>query len=322
MDRGGSSIVHCSITGQPRIMSVPETIVSESIDRSPRIAGIPALPSGSRSCSAGRARVAAHRAAVSGAVGHLLAGDFPRFWLARRLLQFARGARRTRQRHSSSARRMRGRSTAGCCKRPMGRPAPCKICTGCVSAASLLLGAHRLVSFRGLRALGWSFSTSLCFAVLLALIPSAQVIAGWAVGWPYAATALLAFGGFFTVEGALTVGMSAGARPRRGPMGGGARPHGGERAHLSAERHVLRRASGRCADRAAASHPGADGALGRDPSGIRGRQLGARLLRDERAVCGGGFRQIRTRRIRASLGREDRLVPAGSRCRTRSACSC
>jgi hypothetical protein len=76
--------------------------------------------------------------------------------------------------------------------------------------ASLLLGALSLVSFRGLRALGWSFSTSLCFAVLLALIPSAQVMAGWAVGWPYVATALLAFGGFFTVEGALTVGMSAG----------------------------------------------------------------------------------------------------------------
>src|SRR6202790_5037837 len=76
--------------------------------------------------------------------------------------------------------------------------------------ASLLLGALSLVSFRGLRALGWSFSTSLCFAVLLALIPSAQVMAGWAVGWPYVATALLAFSGFFTVEGALALGMSAG----------------------------------------------------------------------------------------------------------------
>jgi hypothetical protein len=77
-------------------------------------------------------------------------------------------------------------------------------------AASLLLGALALVSFRGLRALGWSFGTSLCFAVLLALIPSAQVIASWAVGWPYAVAALLAFGAFFTVEGALTAGMSAG----------------------------------------------------------------------------------------------------------------
>ena len=77
--------------------------------------------------------------------------------------------------------------------------------------ASLLLGALSLVSFRGLRALGWPFSPSLCFAVLLSLIPSAQVMAGWAVGWPYVATALLAFGAFFTVEGALMVGMSAGA---------------------------------------------------------------------------------------------------------------
>src|SRR5260370_39303735 len=77
-------------------------------------------------------------------------------------------------------------------------------------AASLLLGAVSLVMFRGLRALGWSFSTALCFAILLTLIPSAQVIAGWAIGWPYAATALLAIAGFFTVEGALIVGRSAG----------------------------------------------------------------------------------------------------------------
>ena len=77
-------------------------------------------------------------------------------------------------------------------------------------AASLLLGAVSLVMFRGLRALGWSFNAALCFAILLTLVPSAQVIAGWAIGWPYAATALLAIAGFFTVEGALTVGRSAG----------------------------------------------------------------------------------------------------------------
>jgi hypothetical protein len=77
-------------------------------------------------------------------------------------------------------------------------------------AASLLLGAISLVSFRGLRALGWSFGASLSFALLVALIPSAQVIAAWAIGWPYAAAALLSFGAFFTVEGALNVGMSAG----------------------------------------------------------------------------------------------------------------
>jgi len=77
-------------------------------------------------------------------------------------------------------------------------------------AASLLLGALSLVGFRGLRALGWSFSSSLCFAVLLTLIPAAQVMAGWAVGWPYVATALLAFGAFFVVEGALNAGSSLG----------------------------------------------------------------------------------------------------------------
>jgi hypothetical protein len=76
--------------------------------------------------------------------------------------------------------------------------------------AALLLGAISLVSFRGLRAVGWSINTSLVFAVLLSLVPSAQVIAGWAIGWPYAATALLAIGGFFTVEGALALGLRAG----------------------------------------------------------------------------------------------------------------
>ncbi len=76
--------------------------------------------------------------------------------------------------------------------------------------AAVLLGAISLVGFRGLRAVGWSVNTSLCFAVLLSLVPSAQVIAGWAVGWPYAATALLAFGGFFTAEGALALGLQAG----------------------------------------------------------------------------------------------------------------
>jgi hypothetical protein len=78
-------------------------------------------------------------------------------------------------------------------------------------AASLMLGAISLVMFRGLRYLGWSYHSSLCFAILLALVPASQVIAGWAVGWPYAATALLAIAGFFTVEGAMQVGLTAGA---------------------------------------------------------------------------------------------------------------
>jgi hypothetical protein len=69
-----------------------------------------------------------------------------------------------------------------------------------------LLGALSLVSFRGLRSLGWSFNPSLCFAILLALVPSSQVIAGWAIGWPYAVAALLAFGSFLAVDSALYVG--------------------------------------------------------------------------------------------------------------------
>jgi len=76
--------------------------------------------------------------------------------------------------------------------------------------ASLLLGAISLVVYRGLRALGWSSSSSLCVAVLVSLVPASQVIAGWAVGWPYAATALLALPAFFTVEGALSVRPAVG----------------------------------------------------------------------------------------------------------------
>jgi hypothetical protein len=75
--------------------------------------------------------------------------------------------------------------------------------------ASLLLGAISLVMFRGLRSLGWTFNSSLCVAVLLAWVPSAQVIAAWAVGWPYAAAALLAIAGFFSVESALLVARRA-----------------------------------------------------------------------------------------------------------------
>src|ERR1700690_200277 len=71
--------------------------------------------------------------------------------------------------------------------------------------ASLILGALSLVTFRGLRTLGWSFNGSLCVALMVALVPASQVIAGWAVGWPYAATALLAFGVFFVTEGALAM---------------------------------------------------------------------------------------------------------------------
>lgn len=76
--------------------------------------------------------------------------------------------------------------------------------------SALLLGAIALVSFRSLRSFGWSFGTSLCFALLVGLVPSAQVIAGWAIGWPYAVTALLAVGVFFVAEGAMAPDNSRG----------------------------------------------------------------------------------------------------------------
>jgi hypothetical protein len=77
--------------------------------------------------------------------------------------------------------------------------------------ASILLGSISLVMFRGLRALGWSLNASLCVAFLIPLVPASQVIAGWAVGWPYAVTALPALAAFFTVEGALANRSATGA---------------------------------------------------------------------------------------------------------------
>ncbi len=69
--------------------------------------------------------------------------------------------------------------------------------------AALLLGAISVAMFRALRACHWSFNSSLCLALLLSLVPAAQVIAGWAVGWPYALTALLSLAAYFAVDGAL-----------------------------------------------------------------------------------------------------------------------
>ena len=73
-------------------------------------------------------------------------------------------------------------------------------------SAALLLGAISLVMFRGLQSLGWSPGASFTFSVLLGLVPSAQVIAGWAIGWPYAAAALLSIAAFFTVQSAWVTG--------------------------------------------------------------------------------------------------------------------
>jgi hypothetical protein len=75
--------------------------------------------------------------------------------------------------------------------------------------ASFILGAISLVLLRGLRAVGWSSGAALSVALLVPLVPAAQVMAGWAVGWPYAATALLSVGVFFTAETALSMARSA-----------------------------------------------------------------------------------------------------------------
>jgi hypothetical protein len=75
--------------------------------------------------------------------------------------------------------------------------------------ACLILAAISWVMFRGLRALGWSPGASLVVALMLALLPASQVIAAWAVGWPYAAAALLALGAFFAVDNALAIAAGA-----------------------------------------------------------------------------------------------------------------
>ena len=72
--------------------------------------------------------------------------------------------------------------------------------------AAILLGVLSLVSFRSLRALGWTLYPALCFAVLVVLVPSSQVVAAWALGWPYALAALVGVAAFFVAEGALAAG--------------------------------------------------------------------------------------------------------------------
>ena len=72
--------------------------------------------------------------------------------------------------------------------------------------AAVLLGVLSVVCFRSLRALGWTLYPALCFAILVAWVPSSQVIAAWALGWPYAVAALVGVAAFFVAEGALAPG--------------------------------------------------------------------------------------------------------------------
>jgi hypothetical protein len=81
-------------------------------------------------------------------------------------------------------------------------------------ASALLLGALAYVVCRGLMALGWAFGESLVVALLLTLLPSTQVMASWAIGWPYVLTALFATGAFLLAEGAFA-NLATVSRPQR-----------------------------------------------------------------------------------------------------------
>lgn len=69
--------------------------------------------------------------------------------------------------------------------------------------SALLLGAVSLATYRLVRRIGWSASCGLLLALWLSLLPSAQVVAGWAIGWPYSVAVLTALAAFFFAERAL-----------------------------------------------------------------------------------------------------------------------
>ena len=175
--------------------------------------------------------------------------------------------------------------------------------------AALLLGAISLVCFRGLRAVGWSFNTSLCFAVLLVLAPSAQVIAGWAVGWPYAAAALLAVGGFFTVGGgAGSRGLSAGVGRAVGQwaVALGLMLVSALIYQPSALFYLVPLAGALIVQRQRTL--ALIRALVGNPSRICRRHAGTGLCCHVRALCRACLRQVRPNCVRIALGRENRLV--------------
>jgi hypothetical protein len=69
--------------------------------------------------------------------------------------------------------------------------------------SSLLLGALALASYHSLRRLGWSSNLSFVFGMWIVLVPSAQIIAGWSIGWPYTIAAFPALGAFFVADHAI-----------------------------------------------------------------------------------------------------------------------
>jgi len=65
------------------------------------------------------------------------------------------------------------------------------VCLGLIAAGVCLI----LVLLHG-----WSLTTSACLGAMFALVPTAQVIAGWSILWPYAGSALPSMAAFVVAE--------------------------------------------------------------------------------------------------------------------------
>ncbi|HVU36241.1 MAG TPA: hypothetical protein VHE61_22580 [Opitutaceae bacterium] len=68
---------------------------------------------------------------------------------------------------------------------------------------SLLLGCASVAWFAVGRRLGWNPAVAALSGVLIVLLPAAQIIASWAVGWPLIPALLLALAAFVLVERAM-----------------------------------------------------------------------------------------------------------------------
>ncbi len=61
---------------------------------------------------------------------------------------------------------------------------------------TLGLGVIAILLFRLLRRLGWGLAAAAFTSAMVSLVPSAQVIAGWATAWPYTVAAILSLSAF------------------------------------------------------------------------------------------------------------------------------
>jgi hypothetical protein len=86
-------------------------------------------------------------------------------------------------------------------------------------AGALLIGATAAALFMVLRGMKWDRWTAAGLAALLTLIPSAQITAAWAVGWPLPVALLLALAGFSCAERSFAMATSCSDRPRASWVG-------------------------------------------------------------------------------------------------------